>query len=203
MTNYVLSIDPGLSTGISLLSYGATSLPVLEGKWQFSGGVRGFTRWFASQTEDSHYRSGWSFTPTEDGLLELSFFEDDFVTIAEKFTARGQNGFSLRTDALEPLRVEGAMIALGLMPDYDKAEKRWVDPAQQYIAGGKDKATKKRRQHALLKHLGYYVTGKDVGCPDADDVRSSLAHALGYLMRVEKHEPTYRAVSDWVERNPQ
>jgi hypothetical protein len=193
---------------VSLLSYDATSLPVLEGVWQFSGGVVGFLKWYHEHTWQ--YVEGAEvfikdppFSPDHGhdlGDWEQYWQDDPSLTIlAEKFTARGQNGFSLRTDALEPLRVEGAMIALGMMPDYSVAEKRWVDPAQQYLAGGRDKADKKKRQHALLKDLGYYVTGKDVGCPDADDVRSSLAHSLGYLMRVEKHEPTYRAVSDWVE----
>jgi hypothetical protein len=186
---YVLSIDPGLSTGISLLSYNDTSFPVLEGRWQFPGGITGFLRWY----RDHHY--------FPDGLGNTSLVSDDIQIIGEKFTARATSGFSYRTDALEPLRVEGAMIALGLMPDYDKSEARWLDPGLQYVAGGTGKADKKKRQHKLLKDLGLYVTGKDVGCPDADDVRSSLGHALGWLIRVQKHQPTYLAVSKWIEEN--
>lgn len=201
MTEYLLSIDPGKSSGIALLSYGETSVPVLEKAWQFGGGIRGLTRWVASQTEDSHYRTGWSFTPTDGGLLELSYFDDDFQAITEKFTARATKGFSYRTDALEPLRCEGALIALGIMPDYDVSEKRWLDPNHQYLVGGKDKADKKKRQHKFLKDSGFYVTGKQLDSPDADDARSAIAHGISYLARVKKHEPSYRLIAEWVERN--
>lgn len=76
----------------------------------------------------------------------------------------------------------------------------YVQPAQQYIAGGKGKAERKKRQHALLRDTGFYRTGKDLDAPDADDFRSACAHALSWLMRTG-HKMTYDMISDWNERN--
>ena len=59
MTEYVLSIDPGLSTGVALLSYGEDSPVELVEGWQFTGGVAGLI-----QGVERHYRGpswGWQF----------------------------------------------------------------------------------------------------------------------------------------------
>lgn len=93
------------------------------------------------------------------------------------------------------------MIALGLMPDYRAAEKRWRDPSLQYLVGGKDLADKKKRQHRFLKESGFYVTGKQFGTPDADDARSAIAHGLAYLARELRHEPTFQMMTEWTEKN--
>ena len=74
------------------------------------------------------------------------------------------------------------MLAMGLNPT-------WTSPAQQYFSGGEGKAKKKQAQHRWLKEKGLYVTGKMVGCDNADDVRSAIAHAIAYLVR-SKHRPT-------------
>jgi len=118
--------------------------------------------------------------------------------VVEKFNARQMSGFSYTTASLEPLRCEGFLTAVHL--DEGGQGLTWVQPNQQYIAGGKGKADKKKRQHRMLKDLGFYRTGKDFGTPDADDFRSALAHGLGYLIR-SGHEPTYRLVSEWNEEN--
>ena len=65
----------------------------------------------------------------------------------------------------------------------------FVQPAQQYFIGGKDKAEKKKRQHAWLKENGYAIMPKDLGTKDCDDVRSALGHAISWLRR-QKHKPT-------------
>lgn len=198
MTEYLLSIDAGKSSGIALLSYDETSAPVLEKAWQFGGGVVGLLACLESPrlplrlAGTSFYRAGGDFR----------WPRGRTGVIAEKFTARATKGFSYRTDALEPLRCEGALIALGIMPDYDVKDKRWLDPGLQYLVGGKDRADKKKRQARFLKDSGYYRTGKDFGTADADDFRSACAHAIGYLARVKKHEPSYKLIADWVERNP-
>ena len=189
MTDYLLSFDLCISTGVSLLSYTETTVPVLEGAWQFPGGVAGLLGWY----EDDF----WGPEVSNMAVRELEI-------IAEKFTARPTKGFSYQTDSLEPLRCEGALIAKGLMPDYTPKEKRWRDPSLQYLVGGKE-AEAKKRQHRFLEESGYYRTNKDF--PDsppkdkADDFRSSCAHALNYLAR-EGHTPTFNLISDWVERNP-
>lgn len=198
MTEYIVSIDPGVSTGIALLSYGNDTPPVLEEAWQFRGGVKGLLEWISNHTYE--YTEGAEvFRPRGDlELGETSFghWTDSVTVVAEKFTARNTRGFSYTTVSLEPLRCEGALIALGLMPDYSAAEKRWVDPGHQYIAGGKDKADKKKRQHRFLKDSGFYRTGKDLDAPDADDLRSACAHALGYLSR-SGHKPSYELIAGW------
>lgn len=174
MTNYLLSIDPGKSTGVAFLSYTLDTAPVLVDSWQFGGGAGAMRDWIES----------------DDGPLHVH------QTIAEKFNARNTRGFSYTTDSLEPLRCEGVLLALGLMPDYTPGEKRWVDPAQQYLVGGKDKADKKKRQHRFLKESGFYRTGKDLNAPDADDFRSACSHGLAYLAR-SGHKPTFDLISGW------
>jgi len=185
MTEYVLSIDPGVSTGISLVRYPEGAAPELVGAWQFSGGAKALSDWLK-----------WEW------LINSNI--PPHARIAEKFTARNTRGFSYTTPALEPLRCEGVLIAYGLMPDYSPGIKEWRDPGLQYLVGGKDLADKKRRQHAFLKGIGFYRTNKDF--PDspakdgADDFRSSAAHNLNYGARVLKHKPTFDLMTEWSSR---
>lgn len=186
MTEYVLSIDCGVSTGIALLSFEEDSPAELVQGWQFTGGVAGLLDWYRANLEDGYYSEavGW-------------LFYDDVEVVTEKFTARNTRGFSYTTASLEPLRGEGALIALGLMPDYTLAEKRWRDPGLQYFSGGSGKAERKKRQHAFLKANGFYRTGKDFGTADADDFRSACAHGVNYIARELKHRPTWEVISSW------
>lgn len=58
--------------------------------------------------------------------------------------------------------------------------------------GGDSLAEKLKNRNAWLKEhkeLGYYLTGKTVGCEDANDARSALSHCISYLRR-KKHKPT-------------
>lgn len=171
MTKYLVVVDPGMSSGIVQLTYGG-EVPVLDQAWQTTGGLRGFL--------DLWNRS-----------MDLTYDE----LVVEKFNARNTGGFSYTTASLEPLRIEGAIEALE-----PPGSVQYVQPPQQYFAGGKGKAEKKRLQHKALKDMGYYVTGSMVDSPDADDVRSALAHGLAYLSRTG-HRPTYNMLSDWNERN--
>ena len=216
MTAYILSLDPGLSSGLALLSYKDDTSPTLVKAWQFSGGAEALHEW----TEEYMHLDTWDHyndEPARRGLSVmklrvLAFLEesyelydpdlDDYVTdpanltvIAEKFNARNTGNFSYTTASLEPLRCEGVLVGTGL-GEFVK----YVQPPQQYIAGGGGKADKKKRQHRLLKDLGFYVTGKDLDAPDADDARSAIAHALGYLAR-SGHKPSYDMISNWVESN--
>lgn len=155
----LLSIDPGMSTGVSVGVFSEQEPYRLSEVYQIEGGVQGFIPFLKD--------------------LELP---ENTVVIAEKFTARGSaNGFSYRTEALEPLRVEGAMLALGLEPV-------WCSPAQQYFAGGKGGEAKKK-SHAWLKSHELYISPKSVGCKDANDARSATLHAISYLRRIQ-HLPT-------------
>lgn len=202
MTEYVLSIDPGLSTGVALLSYEENSPAQLVEGWQFTGGVAGLLDWYVrtiSNGIDLGSYVGGKANPVAVSWWLRDTHEEDTAVVAEKFTARNTRGFSYTTASLEPLRGEGALIALGLMPDYSVAEKRWRDPALQYFAGGSGKAEKKKRQHAFLKANGFYRTGKDFGTADADDFRSAASHGIVYIARELKHKPTFEWLARGVE----
>lgn len=114
--------------------------------------------------------------------------ESEMVVLTEKFNARGgsaKSGFSYTTKSLEALRVEESIVTMGLEPT-------WVQPASQYFMGGDSLAEKLKNRNAWLKEhkeLGYYLTGKTVGCEDANDARSALSHCISYLRR-KKHKPT-------------
>lgn len=219
---YLLSIDPGLSTGLALLKYADETAPELVQAWQISDGAGGLETWLREYwidsgwdqyndepqfpgfrgyklqimeditTEDQDkYNPDWNEgDPEEEAYLIIPA---NLAVIAEKFNARSTGSFSYTTSSLEPLRCEGVLLAHNL-PD------KYVQPPQQYFAGGKGKADKKKRQHAALKDLGFYVTGSMVDSPDADDVRSAIAHGLSYLSRTG-HKPTYTVLSKWNERN--
>lgn len=199
--NYILSIDCGVSTGIALIGYEPDSAPTLEGAWQFSGGVAGLKKWVSQHFNLDPDISG-------EHLDDTQYFFHPWhkpTVICEKFNARNNGSFGYTTASLEPLRCEGALIALGLMPDYDPKEKRYRDPKLQYLVGGKDLAEKKRRQHAFLKNVGFYRTNKDF--PDspskdgADDFRSACAHGLAYLAREVGHKPTWDLIRGWGEND--
>lgn len=168
--------DPGRSSGYVRLSFTDTTAPVLESVHQVEGGAFALSR-FLEQTK-----------PEAD------------ITVSEKYVPLPGKGFHHTLDSVEPLRGEGVLIALGIMPDYPHSEWRRAD--RMYLHGGKSLTEKRKRSHRYLKESGYYVTGKDVGCADANDVRSAILHGLSYLMQVVGHKPTYDSISTWVERNP-
>lgn len=178
MTDYILSFDPGKSSGIAFVAFDESAV-YLDDVWQVENGVIGLWDW----VETNVYTVGASNT----------------TIISEKFTPLSGGGFNQTLDSVEPLRAEGALIALGLMPDYP--DPRWRRPDRQYLYGGGSLAEKKRRAHRFLKDSGFYVTGKDVGCKDANDARSAMLHGLSYLAQVVKHKPTYDLISNWTEKN--
>ena len=185
-TEYILSIDPGISTGIALISYEPDGIPVLAGAWQFTGGLTGFLKWVPGAML---LDPGVNGLPVDTRYMRTPIQE--VTIVAEKFQPISHSNYALTTASVEPLRIEGAMVALGMMPDYTVEEKRWRRPIDQYVTGGKTKADKKKRMHQALKDLGFYRTGKDFGTADADDFRSACAHGLAYLLKVVKHKPTY------------
>ena len=176
----LISIDPGMSTGLIAGTYSDDTPFELTHAFQIEGGVEGFVmRCYTDYIHVNGKTVSRFFTPR--GGITLS---NDLTVLVEKFTARGAAAgpFALKTDALEPLRIEGALLAMGV-------PVTWVSPAQQYFIGGKDKAEKKKRQHAWLKENGYAIMPKDLGTKDADDARSALAHCISWLRR-QKHKPT-------------
>lgn len=194
MTNYLLSIDPGWSTGVALLTWSDDRAASLVAAWQFSGGLTRLGDWLDENGRDSEGRYQ-HFEP-----LPYLLPAGDVTWISEKFTPRPNEKFGLTLRSVEPLRCEGVLVDRGLLPDYDPKVKEWRQPALQYIAGGKDKTDKKKRLHRFLKDSGYYVTGSQIDSPDADDARSAIGHGLSYLIREVKHKPTFQVLSEWSER---
>lgn len=182
---YLLSIDPGKSTGVTLWSYSDDQPAIRIGAWQFGGGAFGLRGWI----KRNRILSDWGETTWK---IEGEYFEwDDTSILCEKFTPLQGKGFSLTMDAVEPLVCEGVLIGLDIIPAYEQKTDQacWQRPASMYFCGGSTKPEKLKRSRAWLKDHGLLLTGKDVGCPDADDAISSTLHALAWFRKM-KHAPT-------------
>lgn len=192
---YILSFDTGLSSGIALGKYSETEPYSLVKAYQFTEGVAGLCNWLSDHFE-GHRQDVPGHFWINDGE---GGWHGSFVTtiISEKFTPINHANYALTTASVEPLRCEGALVALGVMPDIP--HKTWRRPSEMYIFGGDTLPEKKKRAYAWLKANGMYVTGKTVGQPNADDARSAIMHGISYLVKVEKHEPTWRLLTGTVE----
>ena len=186
MKQHLLSFDGGKSSGIALLEFSASKPVRLVKAWQVENGVLGLTGWVG----DNIY---WKYLPTEDVLM-CDMFVLDHV-ISEKFTPLQHSTFRLTMDSVEPLRVEGALVALDIMPDYKddkgKPNKVWRRPHSMYLWGGDTLADKKKNAYQALKARGITLTGRDVGCKDANDARSAVWHGISYVCQVLKHKPSF------------
>lgn len=184
---YILAIDPGLSSGIVLGKFSTTEPFERVAFWQVEGGLAGFLEW-----ADRYW-----YIDTENWLRflisdEFAVAAGNLLVVAEKFTPLTNKGFSHTLDSVEPLRIEGALVALELMPaEFPDAEHRWQRPAQMYTHGGTDKASRLKASRAWLKSHGLLVTGKQVGCKDANDVNSAQLHLFAHLRKI-RHLPTIR-----------
>lgn len=103
MSSLVLAIDPGMSTGITLMVYEIGHQPEIANQWQFGGGLAGFTEWCSTSLAGMHPES----------------------TVMERFTPRPV-AFSYSLDELEPLRIEGFATAVF-------SQVTWQDPPQRKL----------------------------------------------------------------------
>lgn len=196
MTEYILSLDPGKSSGLALLSYGDHPA-CLEQAWQIEGGLAGITRWFADASDFGYgVRESWLF-----GEHRFPPYLDGLTVICEKFVPLSGGGFSQTLDSTEPLRIEGALVWGGLMPDYSAGEKRWQRPSAMYRYGGQSLSEKKKRARAFLKANDLYVMPKDLGTKDSNDAMSATLHGVAYLATTVKHKPTWELIQKWGEEN--
>ena len=169
---YLVSIDPGMSTGIVLGWYDFEEAYRRVDYWQVTGGIKGFRTWWDSDV--FHLR--------RDGF--------HVVYVCEKFVPL-QNQRTFRVDELEPIRIEGALeILLG-------EEPIWQRSAAMVLAGGDTPAARKKASDDVLREAGLWLTGKQVGHKDANDVNAAQKHAIAYLRRT-KHELTMLHYG-WVE----
>lgn len=181
MTEFLISLDPGKSSGAAVIGYDDSSVSLVDA-YQFSAGVNAFRDMV--------------------DLLQFIWGGRDATWISEKFSPRPGQGFSHGLDSTLPLVCEGVLIDRDLLPEYSTGEKRWRPPALHYAVGGETKAQKKVRLHRFLKDSMFYKTGKDLGAPDADDFRSAAGHGIAYLAREVKHRPSYDLISTWIAENP-
>ena len=196
---YILAIDPGLSSGIVLGKFNDTEPFERVAFWQVEGGLAGVLEWYKEHwfrghdegdDEFEYYGGLWGGRGGASPKFEVPGL--DLLVVAEKFTPLTNKGFSLTLDSVEPLRIEGALVAFGLMPaDFPDAEHRWARPASMYFSGGSDKASRLKASRAWLKSHGLLATGKQVGCKDANDVNSAQLHAFAHLRKI-RHLPTIK-----------
>jgi len=164
---YVLSIDPGKSTGIVLGLYG-DKVPYTRLKyWQVEDGTEGFCDWYLEHDG--------GMVDVIDHLVTL-FGEDGggkkrhvrFEKVVEKFILNPGNTF---TADLTPVQIEGALIAFGEDPIWhNRTDKSLV----------KDE---------VLRRNDLWLTGSMVECADARDANDATIHALAHMMKI-KHKPT-------------
>lgn len=196
-TQYLLSIDPGLSTGIVLGKYHVDETFQVLDKWQVPGGLTGFKAWLHSEAMYDRTINLMSFKMREDRYkTDFLVFDPEapehYTVICERFVPLSGGGFSHTSDSVEPLRIEGALRAHGLMPD-DYGDPRWQRPSAMVLHKVGNTAENKKASDSVLRHMGLWHTGKQVGMKDANDVNSSVKHSIAYLKKM-KHAPTLEAI---------
>jgi len=113
-----------------------------------------------------------SLSPTVEELLWLNFSYQPGVIAAERFDLRPGNKFLADLTTVE---VNGTLKYL-----WGDDNIVWQTPAQ----------AKTLVNDMILKRLDLWVTGKQFGQPDADDVRDALRHNIRYAVQELKHRPT-------------
>lgn len=162
--SHVLAIDPGMSTGITLMEYIIGERPTITAQWQIEGGLAGLRE----------HETGGGF----DGF--------GATIVCERFTPRPV-AFSYSLDELEPLRIEGWLTEIFWGDDIV-----WQDPPQRKLVRTLPETEK------FLQANGYWATGTDVGCKDANDANSATMHALAYI-RNQAHRATIDMLIEYGE----
>lgn len=190
--HFGLAIDPGLSTGACLFSWSDDQGFRLLWTEQFGGGVEGVVAWLRFMNFRVDADRGVMV-----GSLPIS------ALVVEKFTPRASQNFSLTRASVEPLRVEGALVAFGMSPYI-----HWAEPSQQYFIGSASASLgdKKRASRQFLKQHDINVRAKKLSqgaatlvessvfvntSTDVDDATSATLHAIAWLRR-QRHMPTLR-----------
>lgn len=181
---YTLSIDPGWTWGAVLGQHDDDTPWERIDYWQRDGGVDSFIEWFspiAPTFNEVYYRDGLTF----DFAPNVRLWEDLVTVIAEKFVLLPSPGRTPKTRDLEAYPIEGALKAM-------YSGTVWQRASCQNLAGGETPKERRKNTDKILKDYGLWLTGKNVGMKDANDVLSATRHALYYMMFTLKHEPTIR-----------
>lgn len=178
---YGLSIDPGMSNGACLFSWGDDQPYKPERLWQFPLGAAGLGMWA------DHVGLKMSKAVPYYGQRHLD------ALVVEKFTPWNNptKEFKLTQDSVEPLRGEGVLIGRGFGNSI-----QWGQPGQQYFIGSPElpKEVKRKLSKEFLKKHGFYITGSQVAHnKDAEDAISAQLHAIAWLRR-KRHMPTMTAL---------
>lgn len=165
--------DTGLSNGIVRATYTPDTFPVIDWVLQLEGGLYAVVDYLHSRKKHGTY-------PDE--------------LVAERFRPMPR---VYRDNEWQSLRIEGAlaMWAPGVIT--------WQYNDQLLIGGmvstqsdrRKRAAENKRAADNVLRGLGLWRTGKDVGMKDANDVNSAMKHLVAYL-RNSGHKPTIEALHE-------
>jgi|GEM_PF-1303752 len=189
MIHYGLTIDPGVSNGAVLFRWSDEMPMEIIAKYQFTGGAEGLAAFMYRQGLRVETKS-----KPDVGIERYVTFGTLRISalVVEKFTPRPNASFGLTLKTVEPLVGEGVLIGAGFKPFII-----WREPKQQYFMGDSrlPLPQKKKLAKGFLKEVGMYLTGKDVGQPNADDAISATLHAVSF-MRSMKHKPTLAALFD-------
>lgn len=179
---YVTWFDPGVSTGIVTGWFGENHHFEPRGIWQVPGGQDGLIDWL--ETHPVH--------PTV--MRTAGDRLDDHIVGSEKFIPRPIDGGTHTLESTYPLVQEGLLVGRGIMPPYPRGH--WQPATSQVLRRSPDNDPDKNKKLSdeLLQRLGLWLTGTDVGQPDANDVISATKHVIWFLTRTLKHNPTL----EWV-----
>lgn len=179
---YTLSIDPGWTWGAVLGQYDDETPWERIEYWQSDGGVDSFIEWFSRIAPGRR----------DDPIFEIwignrygCVTQRAMTVIAEKFVLLPSPGRTPKTRDLEAYPIEGALKAM-------YTGTVWQRASCQNLAGGDNPKERRSNTDKILKDYGLWLTGKNVGMKDANDVLSATRHALYYMMFTLKHEPTIR-----------
>lgn len=191
---YLLTFDPGMSTGITLGQYGEASPYDQLAFWQVQDGLSGLRSWWDFHWDDEESR--WYF-PEAKWFFDRSLFipAESAVHVCEKFVPLPAPR-TFKTAELEPIRIEG------VIEDRLDGNVIWQRSSAMVLSqqgvlpsmtARQKTAQRKKASDNVLRLMGLWVTGKQVGLKDANDVNSAQKHAVAYLRSI-KHEPTVRMI---------
>lgn len=160
----LLTIDPGLSTGVALGFYDDTTPYTLLERWNVLGGVPGFVQFIG----EGHVASA-------DQLVSESFVLRD-------------NDFAAD---LVPVRVEGAILTLQALgsPHLPARVTAWQPPSDKgsligYPADCVSNTQRQRFRFDFLDRFGLFIPGTA-----QDDAHDAITHSIVFLRR-KRHRPT-------------
>jgi hypothetical protein len=195
---YLLTFDPGMSTGITLGQYGEAYPYERLAFWQVEGGLSGLREWWSVHWELGEDGEGpyWNF-PEARWLFDrpLLIYVNETTHVCEKFVPLPVPR-TFKTAELEPIRIEG-MIEDRLDGNVIWQRSSAMVLSQRGVLSAmtdrQKTAARKRASDDVLRSMGLWTTGKQVGMKDANDVNSAQKHAVAYLRSI-KHRPTVDAL---------